>query len=283
MSQEEHHPHQPPPPLPPIPRDGPATVFEADPKVTDIFLGCNDGEYFGLVLVAGWPPDPSFHQPYLKFLNLVRECFDEDDWKEKMTMTTKTKTSMSKLPAVYLYPTMHIHVTIATFAPTERQQGSDKNADADVEHLQFQQTYLSIVNEASRRPDWPKEPIQLAIRSTQLGSKAGILLWDDTSGGISKMRQCIKQVAAGRNIDIWGIPDIIHSTFLRFAKVPHTIGHLVQERYQSKVTPQVQNIFQQSLPVKVCKLVIESSPYMHVPDDDNHVLHSWSLLHNESS
>jgi hypothetical protein len=271
MSQQEHHhphPHLPPPIL----RDGPATVFEADPKVCDIFLGCNDGKYFGLVLVAGWPPDPSFHKQYQEFLSLVRECFDEDD-----LTTTKTRTSGS--PSVYLYPSMHIHVTIATFAPSERQ-GSEK--DVAVDHLEFQRTYLSLVEEASQLPDWPKTPIQLTIRSTQLGSKAGILLWDDTSGVISKIRQCIKQTASMNKISIWSIPDIIHSTFLRFTKAPKTQGHLAQARYQSKVVPQVRNIFEQPFPANVCKLVIERTPYMHVPEDDYHVIHSWSL-HEGSS
>jgi hypothetical protein len=267
MTQKEQS-HHPPPPMP---RDNPATVFEADPKISDIIRGCNDGEYFGLVLVAGWPPDPTFHKPYQEFLNLVRECFDEDDLEEMAKTTPK---SASGLPAVYLYPSMHIHVTIATFAPSERQ-GSEK--DVNVDHVEFQQAYLAIVKEASELPDWPKAPIQLSIRSTQLGSKAGILLWDDTSGVICKIRECIHVTALRRKVNIWGVPNIIHSTFLRFSKVPQTPGYLAQERYQANVVPEVRNIFKQSFPAKVCKLVIESTPYMHVPDDDNHVLHSWLL------
>ncbi|MGK3744724.1 MAG: hypothetical protein ACI90V_011584, partial [Bacillariaceae sp.] len=38
--QHQHHQHQ--------TSDGPAIIFEADPKITDIFT-CKDGDYFGLV------------------------------------------------------------------------------------------------------------------------------------------------------------------------------------------------------------------------------------------
>ncbi|KAG7368813.1 hypothetical protein IV203_031556 [Nitzschia inconspicua] len=250
---------------PPKPQDGPAVSFQADAKVSDIFF-CQDGEYFGLVMVAGWPPDPSIDSPYLKFLDLVRGCFDEPD--------LTAKNSLSPLPAVYLYPSKFIHVTIATFAPPEKR-GSTK--DITDSHSEFQRTYLSLVQEASKLSNWPKDPIQLTVRSTQLGSKAGILLWDDTSGSIAKIRDCIRETAARHYLNIWGIPDIIHSTFLRFCQVPQTDGHTVQNRFQSKVIPQVHNVFQQPLTTNTVKLVIESTPYMHIPDDDRHVVHVWQL------
>jgi hypothetical protein len=134
MSQEMQSPK-------PRDGDGPATAFEADPKVNDIFV-CQDGDHFGLVLIAGWPPDPAIHTPYQTFLDLVRECFDKED----LSNEPSGESSSSPLPRVYLYPSVHIHVTVATFAPSEKR-GSDK--DISMNHSEFQNLYLSLVQEAS--------------------------------------------------------------------------------------------------------------------------------------
>ena len=51
--------------------DGPAAIiFEADPKITDIFT-CKDGDYFGLVLVTNWPNTSSSSSSWLLFFFFV--------------------------------------------------------------------------------------------------------------------------------------------------------------------------------------------------------------------
>jgi hypothetical protein len=249
------------------PRDGPATIFESDPKVNDIFC-CNDGEYYGLVLVTGWPPIPNLmDDPYTEFLKKVRECFDEQDLHPTTTTTTGDNDSIA---SVYLYPTTHIHVTIATFAPPEKK--NPKNDAHEFEHI-----HQSLVEEASKLAEWPSKPIELTIESAQIGSKAGILLWNDKSGGIDQIRKCLQYVADQRNIKIHSIPRIIHSTFLRFACIPKTNGNQVQELFQETVLPNVHRIFNKTMHAKTVKLVRESRPYMHIPDDENHVLLSVPL------
>jgi hypothetical protein len=266
MSQEQLSP-------PPRPRDGPATTFEADPKVNDIFTG-KDGDYFGLVLVAGWPVDlpHSIQEPYQAWLEQLQGCFDQQD-----LMTT---TNQTLPPPVYLYPSMHLHVTIATFAPSEKKRGEHDNIpNFDYDH--FQNKYRTLVQEASKLPDWPQQNIQLQFQSAQLGSKAGILLWDDPSGTIQTMRDCLKQAAAKRGMEISGIPSIIHSTFLRFSQVPQTPGEVVQERFQSQVIPNAKEMFDKPINITTAKLVCESTPYMHIPDDDQHTFLTLQLGKDE--
>lgn len=297
------------------PRDGPSTVFEADPKVVDIFT-TKDGDYFGLVLVTGWRFNPVvMDPPYNKFLTAVKGCFDESDLVVQhaqvaadtaaaaATVTYSSKeysgdniddaveppppataaeaaqtaspasqasSSMPTLPpAVYLYPSCHLHITLATFAPPERKK-KDGMTKADYEG--FIADYVSLVQEASRRPNWPTGPIELVVESTQLGSKAGILLWKDISGGVTKIRQCLQETSLQRRMNICAVPGIIHSTFLRFSKCPATLGGTIQERYQTNVVPQVRTIFGTTpFTTNSVKLAIESSPYMHIPDDQDHV------------
>jgi hypothetical protein len=267
------------------PRDGPATVFEADPKVRDIF-NTKDGDYFGLVLVAGWPPNPAvMDPPYQEFLDSVRECFEESDLRASTTPSpgqddscgdavAVAAISPSMPPAVYLYPSCHLHITLATFAPPERK---DSTKDAIGDHDRFVADYVNLVQEASRRPEWPIEPIQLVVDSTQLGSKAGILLWRDISGTVVRIRECLRNTALERQMEIHAVPGIIHSTFLRFSQIPNTPGDTVQERYKSKVVPRVTTIFDTPVVANTIKLVCESTPYMHIPDDDEHVMFTMSF------
>ena len=109
------------------PRDGPATAFEADPIVSDIFT-CNDGDYFGLVLVTNWPPPIDFmDKPYQKFLTAVRTCFNRQDF--------ISNNSESHVPAVYLYPTVHLHITLATFIRPRKIGHGDKKCQLSRTHL----------------------------------------------------------------------------------------------------------------------------------------------------
>lgn len=242
------------------PVDGPATSFTADPLVTSLYTKVDD--YYGLVLVAGWPPSQSMAAPYQEFLEQVRTCFDKTDL-------------VGKTPNVYLYPVECLHVTIATLYHVQKKDLSQ----SEQYYNRLKQKYVDLVNAASERDGWPrdKSSLQLQLESVQLGQKAGILLWNDFSGSIAAMRNCIKAEAAHRGMDI-KIPNIIHSTFLRFAKEPSGCGIEIQQRFQTNVAPRSRNIFQMALTRdgsawdgSLCKLICETTPYMHVPNDNGHV------------
>ncbi|OEU20156.1 hypothetical protein FRACYDRAFT_260248 [Fragilariopsis cylindrus CCMP1102] len=345
--------------------DGPAAIiFEADPKITDIFT-CKDGDYFGLVLVTNWPnpsssssssSSSSIDEPYQNFLKHVKKCFNTEDtisssnvsasgrvpsWSTTKNLNLNSndddaiqqqrqrqqQQAHSIIPTVYLYPTIHLHITIATFLPPTKKKNNNNDDDDDDEvdksknkknkksEIIIINQIITFLNEASKLSDWPTQPFQFVIDSTQLGSKAGILLWKDLSGGIDKIRNCLRQVVlssstnnnsasasasnstsngttqlqreeqqqqaqsqsqleAQAQVQIFPpitIPGIIHSTFLRFSRIPKTCGKIIQERFQSEVIPNLHVS-------NTVNLVCESTPYMHIPADDQHIIWSKSLL-----
>ena len=309
-NQDENDPGLPPPEAPqpkpkPRPRDGPAVVFEADPMVPDIFTG-EDGDYFGLVLVTNWPVSPlaAVDGPYQRFLAAVRSCFRDED----VAVPSSSSPSPSSLPAVYLYPTVYLHVTLATFQRPVRIADTPGLSDAGVRSAKTREA-LEWVRSASELPGWPREPLRLVVDSAQIGTKAGILLWKDLSGGIDAMRNCLREALAERppvnhndndnGGTTVGIPGIVHSTFLRFAEVPVTPGEDVQEAFRSRGLERPgEEFFRESggdgdgngdgdeqtaaakpliLRANTVRLVSETVPYMHLPNDDEHVLWTTEL------
>ena len=280
-------------------------MFEADPKVTDIFIG-DDGDYFGLVLVTNWPSSSvSLEDSYPQFVQHVRTCFDAIDLDADDHDDDNTGT-IPGIPAVYLYPTRHLHITVATFVPQTKDINTNTNTNTQKQETEEQRTELkhriaSLLTAATQLASWPTTPLQLVVDTTQLGSTAGILLWHDRSGGIERIRQCLREVwpvatsvsssefsnsnsnAQTLPLPPLLIPGIIHSTFLRFARTPHTPGEKIQDRFQSDVVPKVGSCFHNKesvgadATVDTLKFVCERRPYMHVPDDARHVLWNTTL------
>ncbi|KAL7506141.1 hypothetical protein ACHAXN_003885 [Cyclotella atomus] len=259
------------------PSDGPATKFIADHLVTSLFT--READYFGLVLVAGWPPNQMMDQAYQQFLDEVRSCFHKSDLESAVGP-----------PNVYLYPTQCLHVTIATLHHVHKKR-PDLGKDY---YYELTEKYVDLVKAASQCDAWPKctnqvdrdgsvqspPQMKLQLELVQLGQKAGILLWNDKSGYINAMRDCLQKEATQRGIQIDSIPNIIHSTFLRFAHEPiHSgSGEAIQQKFQSIVIPKANAMFSvTSQPDSyvwddsLCKLVCETMPYMHIPNDEEHV------------
>jgi hypothetical protein len=249
------------------PRDSPAVEFEADPFVAPLVNIDSDVVTFGLVVNAAWPAQLDQQEHYLEFRSAVSQCFDAVD-------------VQGSAPAVYLYPASALHVTVATFHAFTQPPSLDVSIDVLAEQ------WKSVFDAATTMPEWPKLPLQLSIDRAQIGKRAGILLWKEVSGGMDAMRQCIqtasKQLepqlqAAGISLDTLSIPGIVHSTFLRFYQVPTTPGPVIQERFQQHVLSRMTQMFPTPYKVTAAKLVCERRPYMHIPDDDHHVL-ATSLL-----
>ena len=247
------------PTTPARPRDGPSTTFEVDPVMTDIVSGQRNDD-FGLVLVVGWPPNKDeLQEPYHQLVNAMRSCFDPEDHNK----------------GAYFYPFDSLHVTVATLHAFTLQT-SDPN-----ERALLEREWQSVVIAASERPEWPKEPLKLEIDSCQIGSRAGILLWKETTGGLERMRSCILNETmsrqeqlrqAGISIDTLRIPGIVHSSVLRFPVPITTNGEVVQERFQRNVLPRLEAIFSVPITATTAVLVCERTPYLHHPFDDRHAL-----------
>jgi hypothetical protein len=256
--------------LPENGEDDLAVEFEADPLVAPLVnADGSDDATFGLVVNAGWPAHPDLQEQYLfEFRSAVSDCFDAVD-------------VQGFEPAVYLYPASALHVTVATFHAFTQPPSLVVSEDVLAEQ------WKSVFDAATAMSEWPTMPLQLSIDRAQIGKRAGILLWKDTSGGMDVMRQCIRTAAkqlepqltaAGVSLDTLKIPGIVHSTFLRFYQVPTTPGPVIQERFQEQVVPRMTEMFPVPYPVTAAKLVCERRPYMHIPDDDHHVLATSLLL-----
>ena len=245
---------------PKLPQDGPATCFYADPAVVSIYN--KEKNYFDLVLVAGWPllTNDDDIRSYEEFLELVQtSCFDPDD-------------IHGRNPSVYFYKPHHLHMTIATLYPLQQQEPHNSE--------QITKYFLHLTKRASERDTWPKHPLQLQIISTQLGSKAGILLWRELTGGLAKMRESLLAVEKEISEKLWeihSIPEIVHTSYLRFSREPKTIGSTIQEQYLAKVVPAIEKIFSRVVIVPSVYLVCETTPYMHIPKDDDHILWTCDL------
>ena len=226
--------------------------FHVDPMVSELYVKTEP--YFGLVVNAGWPPSSETIDSYNQFLSMVKMCFDPED------LTGST-------PAVYLYPGSCLHITVSTLYPLKPVRAHGSNIDFD----EITSTWKELVLAAANRPEWPTKPLQLEMDSAQIGIKAGILLWKEMTGGLEAMRFCLTEEAQERNLQIHNTPGIIHSTFLRFYDQPSTKGNDIQNRFQRHVLPKLSDIFSNPIPANDAKLVCERTPYMHIPNDSDHV------------
>lgn len=254
-----------------------ATNFQADPLVRHLVKSCNANNVPSLfvTLVAGWPTDMAqFKVPYAQVRQAVEACWDASD----LIGTSGAEGATTTPPPVYLYPAETLHVTVATFFTTASESyPNEPELGVKID------AWKQVIHKAIQMDDWPTKPLQLRIDSCQIGDRAGIFLWKETTGGMEAMRRCIQVVTLelksqgwfqdfpGVSPDSLRIPGIIHSTFLRFYSLPTTPARTVQERFREKVIANLSEFFPDPIIIDVSKLVVERTPYMHIPHDDRHV------------
>ena len=214
-------------------RDKEDDVFRADPLLPALERGEQD-EYFSLGLVVNWPlqayhapnrrsydtenddddsigggggggdddddDNSSFnnnhrHQPlqehYESFCSRVQaECFSrcqnrEDDFDDKSS-------------TILFLPLESLHITVATLMSARKTTKNDfQKQQQQQQHQQDEivRRWKELLVRASQHEGWPKtKKLQLKIRGALITESAGILLWDDLSNGISKIRQCLHSV-----------------------------------------------------------------------------------------
>ena len=229
----------------------------------------DEGGLFGVVLVANWPPKESLMKPYKEFVVQIKE----QEWFEKIDLEQqKGSEEKNCIPAVYFYPPQALHITIATFkafnAPEVKHRDDYANACRRIVHKSF------------ARKDWPSGPFQIEIDRVHIGTKAGILLWENPDGAIASMREIMREEydayykvnpGALDHRDL-KVPNIIHTTFIRFAHSPKSSRAAVSERFlKASINPK--NMFGK-ISVDSVRLAIERIPYMHIPCNERHVLAS---------
>ena len=215
-------------------------------------------------------------------------CFDDTD-----------------LNKIYLYPVESLHVTVATL------RAFSLNIISTDDILVLVRFWKDIIQTASTKSDWPKGKIVLELENAQVGCSAGILLWRENSGNLQSMRSCLqsevdyyKEILDKRlesntdalrhrmlreSLNAFSIPNIVHTSFLRFTAQPITDGRVVQERFtgllcenvsakdraKMETKSTIHQCFEQNIEIASVCLVVEYFPYRLFPSVD-HVL--WHCL-----
>lgn len=256
--------------------------FAGDPYIvgitpTALRAGCYEkgkvNGTFGLPLVAAWRSFPtSLQSGYQVLVDKVSPCF---------VSTTGYETRKHECnggPEAHIYPFPDLHVTIATFrtlfdpAPASTELAEDIKAFC-----------TKVVHNSTKRDAWPegsggsKMKLRLRPKEVRLGKTNAIILWEETTGNLDAMRLCIKeemeaQQGASDAGDLSGItlavPDIVHSTFVRFWKSPSN-QEILKHTFEQPLLD--------ALPIEIdldanVKLAVENTPCMHIDDDETHVI-----------
>jgi len=243
--------------------NGLATSFLVDPFMEHLSSDEKAHEApsrFTLVIAAGWDPDDdSLSKAYRDFTDRVKACFKPADF----------QASDGSFPAVCLYPLKSLHITVATM------QSFELDTENEEARQRLYNEWKRLLERAASKPLWPSKSLETKLKSAQIASKNGILLWEEKTGGLQAMRKCIAQeieehtatlVAAGLDVSTLSVPTITHSTFLRFAHIPKTCASNAQSRFQATVLSSLERIFSDMYVVDTIKLACEKRPYMDIPN-----------------
>jgi len=256
------------------PHPDPEEFFEPDVRLAPLVEKDKNQftETFGLTLVTAWPAGDSLRrnllEPYYRLCALTELCFAEADVACRGNGT---------VPPVYLYPFTALHVSVVVLHAFYEQPPGTVLSPERQETLQ--NAWSVVLQQAAALHDWPTQPLELVLDGAQLNGKAGILLWKESTGGLAKMRACVQQICArsdtvvelqqqGVSVDTLMVPNMIHTTFLRFYQTPTTPLATARQRFERTVVPRLSQLFSQPFRVPDARLICERTPYMHIPVDD---------------
>jgi len=136
----------------------------------------------------------------------------------------------------YVYPSTTLHCTVCTLRAFTH--GPLTAAERKV----LRDRWSEVLSSARSSPDWPAGPFRLRMNAPTLEGAAGIFRYEDLDDSVLKMRACLRSaIAAAGGIAAEGgqprdhcrpidgvpsteppahLPDIIHSTVLRWAAEP---------------------------------------------------------------
>lgn len=216
------------------------------------------GEFCGLVVVCNWPASSAVQRKHDAAIRAPLEALPR---------------------SAYVYPSSSLHCTIATLraftgGPLERASEAARWAE--------------VLDAAMRMPSWPRGRLTLLMCAPTFEGAAGIVRYEEVSPGgkIAAMRACLVAAiaSAGGAAVIGGgdrsaaralpsaradepgphVPDIIHSTVLRWAAEPSAeevaAVRAAFERIASTWVP-----VECTLDVSSVCAVCEDTPYMHLP------------------
>jgi hypothetical protein len=210
--------------------------FQVDPLLPYLFEGKQD-DSFCLGLIVNWPPPLVMQKDYESFVSKVQQLFQQDE------------------DSFYFLPFQTLHITVATLYPATRLDAME-NVSID----QIKKDWKDILLRTSKLPEWPKDPLHFSVESSQIGARAGILLWKEHTGGLDRIRSCLARAVEDSGVtmkthleEYMRIPDIIHSTFVRYAKQPTSSPQMLQEQLKTHVP--IHEVFTRPIEVDCIQIV----------------------------
>lgn len=231
--------------------------IQADPVLSSLYLPTTPSQpVFGLVLTV-LHPAPSFLESfYSTFRSRLQSLLRASDVPDTSYL---------------LYPPESLHCTIATLRPFRKP-----TPEHPENTIRF---WADMLERAAQMPDWPRasELTFAYLRDPKVfGNGVGVLLHDDWYGAIGAMRNCLREAFAeqkGRNgtadfatddVDMGDvkIPDIVHSTVLRWRASPSLCTEQLQSVFDDAYGKAVvANGMERMLISEVC-LLREWEPFM---------------------
>jgi hypothetical protein len=222
-------------------------------------------EFCGLVLICNWPTSEEVQARYASLRGALAQ----------------------QLPAsAYLYPPATLHCTVCTLRafPTG---ALDAGARADRAGR-----WTPILDAARASERWPKASFRLRMNAPTLDGAAGIIRYEDVDGAIGAMRDCMREaISAAGGLAAEGggdrtlcrppdgspegepaphLPDIVHSTALRWAAEPSDEEYAAAQDAFAKVAADWE-----PLPITIdlngVVAVFEDIPFMHIPHDEERI------------
>jgi hypothetical protein len=228
-------------------------------------------EVCGLLLICNWPASEELQQRYTRLRQQLA----------------------STLPScAYLYPPSTLHCTVATLRPFTGAELDPSTRDAECTR------WRAVLDAARAMPEWPEASATITLRlgPPTLEGAAGIVRYEEVGGGcMAAMRACLNAAiaaAGGRAAEGGGdrsqclalpgappheppphLPNIIHSTVLRWASEPSeeevAASHAAFKAAAASWEPLVIDIAAGSVVG-----VVEDRAFMHIPHGDDRVF--WS-------
>ena len=166
----------------------------------------------------------------------------------------------------HIYPPQHIHITVGTpFLFKDTLDDHEKRTT--LERLWKEKTEQYFKKNGSLKP------FELFYEEMSIDKTAGIFLVKDDSGGVSKLREMLREIETEirAEYDIlppMKIPNIVHSTFLRFVEQPSVSAEIVKERFE-----EIKKAFKPlKIRAKSFILIREIVPYQHDPELDKNTI-----------
>jgi hypothetical protein len=199
--------------------------FYADPLLPALFRKEED-DYFALGLVINWPVGKAAENNNDGSLNVLQQHYDDF-----LSTVQRTCFQHDNGDHFFCVPLHSLHITLASLFSAKRisELPSSSSTTPDDWTSTFVTEWKEVLMKAVSLDDWPRkdEPIEIRIDSARVAPRAGILLWTESSSsslnGIERMRNCLRCAVQSVHPHLQRylrIPNIIHSTFVRYINPP---------------------------------------------------------------